>query len=241
MLRKTSDRVALEHGEQTTSPRTGLSVSAAASSTPAAGHARRRRLALLTLFIVLAGVLYLDRLPVLREAARLWIVSDPLAPADAVAVLGGGVDDRPFAAAAYYRAGLVTKILVSDDWMGKAATLGAVPSDTQANLAVLRKLGIPESAIDTFGEGARNTHDEALALDAWAKAHNAHRLIVPSEIFSARRVRWTFNRVLGPGATIIVPALDPPQYDRNDWWHEDAGIIAFQNEILKYFSYRLRY
>ena len=50
----------------------------------------------------------------LRAAVDLdqWIISDPLGPADAVAILGGGVTVRPFAAAQYYRQGLVTKILI---------------------------------------------------------------------------------------------------------------------------------
>jgi len=101
----------------------------------------------------------------LQSAADQWIVSDPLGPADAVAVFGGGVADRPFAAAQYYRQGWVTKILV----------------DEPDSKAVLLKLGTPESAIETFGHALGNTHQEALALRAWAEQHNLHSVIAVAE------------------------------------------------------------
>jgi uncharacterized SAM-binding protein YcdF (DUF218 family) len=177
----------------------------------------------------------------LRKAADLWIVSDPVSPADAVAIFGGGVNDRPFAAATYYQRGYVRKILLSVNQVESAARLGAVPSDTEANHQVLRKLGIPESAIETFGAGSLNTHDEAFALRAWAEAAGAHSIIVPTEIFSARRLRWMLHRAFDDSVRVMVPALDPSEYRRDEWWMNEQAIVAFQNEVLKYVYYRLKY
>src|SRR5215831_16644730 len=95
---------------------------------------------------------WLDREWLLRSAADLWVVSDTLGPADAVAVFGGGLADRPLAAARYYRHGLVSKILV----------------DEPDSEAVLLKLGRPKTAIETFGRARGNTHKEAVALRTWA-------------------------------------------------------------------------
>ena len=63
------------------------------------------------LLTVSAG--WLARVQILRGAARVWIVSDSLVPADAVAVLGGGLETRPFAAADLYKKGMVRQILIS--------------------------------------------------------------------------------------------------------------------------------
>ncbi len=202
---------------------------------------RRGLLGLLLLFVVLGTGAWFARDWLLREAADLWVVSDPVGPADAVAVLGGGVEDRPFAAAKYYREGLVQKILVSNAHEGPAETLGIVTPDAEANRKVLLKLRVPESAIETFGYNLKNTHQEVLALHAWAKKTGAHSIIVPTEIFSARRVRWMLRRVFGDKYVIRVPALDPAGYNRDNWWKHAQGIITFQNEILKYVYYRLRY
>ena len=161
----------------------------------------------------------------LRSAADQWIISDPLGPADAVAVFGGGVADRPFAAAQYYRKGWVTKILV----------------DEPDSKAVLLKLGVPESAIDTFGRALCNTHQETLALRAWAEQHNLHSIIVPTEIFSTHRVQWMLHRAFPPDFVIRIAALYPPNYSPADWWQNNALIFAFKIEVMKYLYYRVRY
>jgi uncharacterized SAM-binding protein YcdF (DUF218 family) len=170
----------------------------------------------------------------LLMAADLWIVSDPIGPADAVAVFGGGIEDRPFAAAQYYRQGLVKKVLVSNAG-------GAFMPDIAATEGILLKLGVPASAIETFGNDLRNTHEEVLALQAWAERNNACSIIVPTEIFSARRVRWMLHRTFGGECVIRVIALDPLKFGGNDWWRHTQGVSAFQNEILKYIYYRLNY
>ena len=175
------------------------------------------------------------------QAAELWIVSDPLGPADAAVVLGGGVEDRPFAAAQYYRQGLVKEVLVSNERQNPAESLGVVISDTAANRAVLVKLGTPERAIETFGESLQNTYQEAMALRAWAAQHNLRSVIVPTEIFSARRVHWTLHHAFGGAVAVSVVALDPPEYHRDDWWQQEQGVIAFYNEVIKYLYYRIKY
>jgi uncharacterized SAM-binding protein YcdF (DUF218 family) len=179
-------------------------------------------------FVVTAAVgigVWAGRQWLLRSAAELWVISDPLGPADAVAVFGGGVADRPFAAAQYYREGLVTKILI----------------DEPDSKSVLLKLGTPENAIETFGHTLRNTHEEALALRAWMEQHNLHSIIVPTEIFSTRRVRWMLRRALPTEFQTCVIALDAADYRRDDWSRWTQGITAFKNEVVKYFYYRLRY
>jgi uncharacterized SAM-binding protein YcdF (DUF218 family) len=200
-----------------------------------------RFLAVFVAIVVLGAALWLDRRPLLESAADHWVVSDQIAPAYAVAVFGGGIEDRPFAAAEYYRQGLVKKILLSDARVGPAENIGVMPSQVEATRDILLKLGVPSSAIETFGSDLANTHEEALALRAWAERAGVRSIIVPTEIFSARRVHWMLDRVFGDDVVIRVPALDPPTYRCNDWWRHEEGVIGFQNEIIKYIYYRIRY
>jgi uncharacterized SAM-binding protein YcdF (DUF218 family) len=178
----------------------------------------RRILAAFAVVAVLGTGAWADRDWLLLSAADLWIVSDPIGPADAVAVFGGGLADRPFAAAQYYREGLVKKILI----------------DIPDSEAVLLELGIQASAIETFGSGLKNTHQEVLALRAWTQRHSLHSIIVPTEIFCTRRVRWMLHRVFPNEFAIRVIALDPPGYQRNNW-------SAFKIEVIKYVYYLVRY
>lgn len=207
----------------------------------------RRRLWGYLLFALLLAALgvgaWRERSALLRGAADLWVVSDRITAADAAVVLGGGEELRPFVAADLYSKGLVRKVLVSQVEKRREAKIGAVSSSTEINVAVLRKLGVPNDAIELFGDANKNTWDEAVALKGWTKQHAATTFIIPTEPFFARRVRWVFRHEFsGMSVHIEVPSFDPPSgYTQAQWWKSDEGIVAFQNEILKYLYYRFKY
>src|SRR5262249_41096738 len=143
----------------------------------------------------LGGGAWLEREALLRGLTDLWIVSDPVTPADAVVVLGGGLEDRPLVAAELYQKGLVKKILVSrvtDN--GRAVRIGATLGHTDLNRRVLMILGVPDTAIEMFGTENRDTEDEARALKNWAQQNAVSVLIVPTELFSARRISGIVRR-----------------------------------------------
>lgn len=203
----------------------------------------RRRIALAlagcAALVVIAG--WVERAAVLRGAADLWIVSDQPVKSDAVAVFGGGLEYRPFAAADYYRRGLVARILVSNIGASPAERLGVLKSHVAANIEVLNTLGVPADAIEAFGSQLTDTYSEANALHEWALRSGARTIMVPTDIFTTRRLRWTLRRVFGDDAVVLVPAIDPLDYKRDDWWQSEAGVIAFQNEVVKYVYYRVKY
>lgn len=208
-----------------------------------APQSRRRRLPLvLATLIVVVMFAWAARTPILRESAVLWTVSDPLGPADAIAVLGGGVDLRPFLAADLYKKGLANKILVANVKLSPIEKLGIVPPHADLNREVLLKLGVPEEALIGFGSDVSSTFEESRALAVWAKDTGARTIIVPTELFPSRRQRWILNRELGPvGAHVIIDAHKPLEYDVGDWWQHEEGLIDFQNEVIKYLYYRLKY
>jgi uncharacterized SAM-binding protein YcdF (DUF218 family) len=200
-------------------------------------RAWQRAMIVLLASIVLCG--WMGREALLRGAATVWILSDPVTRADAIVVLGGDFQQRPFIAADLYRRGLADKVLISQT---AGIAVGASPSNTELSRATLFKFGVPSDAIENFGTANKNTRDEALALREWAKRNAASAFIIPTEVFSARRVRWIFHRELsGNAVKIQVPSFEPPGYTGREWWKTEAGVIAFQNELLKYAYYRLKY
>ena len=181
------------------------------------------------------------REPLLREAAHLWIVSDPISPADAIVVLSGGLATRPFEAAELWQRGLADKILISQPSEERSVSIGAMPSHSELNREILLKLGVPGGVIETFGTANQNTRDEAVSLREWAERNAASAFIIPTEIFPARRVRWIFRREFsGTAVKIVVLSFDSP-FTRREWWKTEHGVVAFQNEVLKYIYYRLKY
>jgi hypothetical protein len=184
------------------------------------------------LLISLSAGLWLERGTLLQGLADLWIVSDPVTRGDAVVVLGGGLKYRPFIAADLYKKSLVSKVLVSRT---------RNPTHTELNRTALLKLGVPDAAIEVFGMENSNTEKEARALKDWTEQNVASVLIIPSDIFAARRVRWIFHRQFRrTGIRIEVPSFEE-DFTRAGWWKTRAGVIAFQTEILKYIYYRFEY
>ena len=202
----------------------------------------RRYFAIVLVLATLCAGAWIEREGLLRSAAKLWIVSDPITPADAVVVLGGQIYTRPLEAAHLYANGLVKRVLLSEVEEGRSFGLGAVPGHTELNRKILVSLGVSESAIETFGNANKNTWEEAVALKDWADRNGPSVLIIPTEAFSARRVRWTFrHEFAGTPVRIEVLSIDPPGFTRAAWWKSEGGVIAFQNEVLKYIYYRLKY
>jgi uncharacterized SAM-binding protein YcdF (DUF218 family) len=194
---------------------------------------------------------WLARVQILRGAARAWVVSDPIAPADAIVVLGGGLETRPFAAGELYKNGLAKQILISDvSPPGPAERLKPIYSHAEENRAVLLKLGVPSEAIANFGTNLSNTYEEARALARSVENNGIKSIIVPTEIFSSRRVRWIFNRELSSvGVRVEVLALNPREYNADNWWQDKSswhvqsriGVFVFLNEAIKYLYYRIKY
>jgi uncharacterized SAM-binding protein YcdF (DUF218 family) len=185
---------------------------------------------------------WLDRVTLLGMAAHQWIVSDPVAPADAVVVLGGYREERAIAASEYYHKGLVSRVLVSNGRQSKEQKLGLAPSEGALTRELLLRLGIPENAVETLGPTLQNTYEEAIALREWASRSHARNVLVPTEALSARRVRWIMRRELAAtGTRVAVPALDLPENGGRGRWKDDGAFVAFQNEVIKYAYYRLKY
>ncbi len=149
---------------------------------------------------------------------------------------------RPLVAADLYKKGLVNKVLISQVAEGRSVRIAELAGHSELNRKVPLNLGVPGTAIEMFGTANRNTMEEALALRDWAKRHGASMLIIPTEIFAARRVSWIFRREFsGENVRIEIPSFKSENYTRAEWWKTEVGIIAFQNEILKYIHYRWKY
>ena len=209
---------------------------------PAKRVSRRRAIICLAIALLAVGFAWSEREPILQHLAAWWVVSDELTHADAIVVLGGSIDVRPFAAADLYKRGYADKVLVLNVQLSRAERLGFVRSHTQLNTDVLVKLGVPAEAIVIVGENVSSTWEEAQAVRAWAAEARPKIILIPTELFTARRTGWIFKRELDAiGVQVIVHAYPPADYTLADWWRNRYGLIDFNNEVLKYLYYRVRY
>jgi uncharacterized SAM-binding protein YcdF (DUF218 family) len=205
---------------------------------------RRFKIVYITLasLLVVACAGWWWRAPLLRGAARLWIVDDAPARADAIVILGGGLDSRPTEAARLYHQGLAPRILVMQPELSRVTRMGLVIDYYSLTRTLLLMDKVPAEAIVPLPQSVRSTFDEANALATWARANNAHQFLVPTDLFHTRRARWILRRILNqPEDDIRMIPTNPKDYTAADWWQQEEGLVDFQNEMVKFGMYLCRY
>jgi uncharacterized SAM-binding protein YcdF (DUF218 family) len=202
----------------------------------------KRFVAALIVLCVLLIAGYVFRAPLLRGAASAWIVNDPLAKADVIVVLGGGPETRPFEAAKLYHQGLAARILIMQPKPGPASVLGLIPSEAELTRRILINRGVPASALVILQNEVTSSYEESMVFRDWVKTNSIKSVIIPTDIFHTRRVRWLYRKELNnTGIQVRVEAVPVLEYTARDWWRSEHGVVAFQNEVLKFVYYRIKY
>jgi uncharacterized SAM-binding protein YcdF (DUF218 family) len=202
----------------------------------------RRIAGCLTLGCVLLLVGYVFRAPLLAGLADAWVVNDPVTKADAIVIPGGGLENRPFAAAKLFRDGVAPIILYMNVRLSPAEEMGIIPPERELTRRILLSNGVPKTAMTMIGTNVASTYDESRAVRVWVEKSGAKSILIPTDPFHTRRARWIFSKELRDTKTAIhVVPVNPVRYRTDDWWRHEEGVIAFQNEVVKYAYYRIEY
>ena len=200
----------------------------------------RRRLIWLAGLFGVAAIAVLLRVPLLNGAARAWMVNDPPAKADAIVVLGGGANFRSFAAGRLYHSGWAPTIVVMNSELRATDRLGLTIPEAELVRRILLSNAVPAEAIQILGTNLTSTHDEALTLKQWSQDSHAASFLIPTGPFHARRVRWVFRKVFRDApARLTVTTIDPNECQ--GWWRHEKVLMDFQNEVVKFAYYLVRY
>jgi uncharacterized SAM-binding protein YcdF (DUF218 family) len=196
-------------------------------------------LALVLVAILLLGG-YLARGRLLPAMGRFLDVSEPPRPVDAVLVLEGGANDRPFVAAALVRAGLAGRVLVPTVKRSADNEDDLLPPEHELIRRVLLVRRVPPECIIPLPGECDSTLDEARALARFLDAEPETTVAVVTHGYHTRRARSLFRRVLG-GRIARVHFVAAPTEDcsADDWWCSEEGFTAYTAEYFKLVMYSL--
>ena len=201
-------------------------------SSPARRRWRRRCLLALVLILVLAG--YLARGLLLTSVARFLDVSEPPRQSDAVLVLGGGANDRPFVAAALVRSGLATQVLVPTVHLSSENREGLGPPEHEVICGALRARGLPPDRITLLPGECGSTLDEARSLARFLDSKPGATVTVVTHAFHTRRARRLFRRILGDRIQQVHFVAAPcDRFTAEDWWQSEDGFATYTTEYIK--------
>src|SRR5213593_2084862 len=147
----------------------------------------------------------------LEAAARFLVVTDPVAPADALYVFPGEVPRRARCAADLVRAGLARRVVVSGERINPVlAAIGVPLTDAELNARLLREEGVAPEAVVVLNAGT-STREDAEALRTWTAAgQGIGRVIAVTSSTHTRRARRTLRRVFrGTDVDVRVFACPP--------------------------------
>jgi uncharacterized SAM-binding protein YcdF (DUF218 family) len=194
--------------------------------------------------IILIGLALLGFILVLfREQWLLFIgdflvIKDTLHPADVIHVIAGE-DYRTDYAIQLYKQGYGKTLFFTGGW----CTFHDYYHGVHAKERSLAQ-GVPSEAIAFDDSKVTSTYSEAEKLKDWI-THNPNPIrsvIVVSDPFHMRRVRWTYSKVLGHQVQVY---LAPIPYEKTPyqqkWWKDASSRIYVRDEYLKLSYYFLRY
>jgi uncharacterized SAM-binding protein YcdF (DUF218 family) len=184
------------------------------------------------------------RAQILTGIADYLIINDKLQPADVIFLLNSEYDTRPFRAAELYKQGLAPVIAIARVESSPVVDLGLIPDNTDISVGVLEKLGVPSDKIVilNFPGGVTSTFDEAEAFRKYAEADQIRKVILVTSAFHTRRARWVLNRTLaGLPVRLEMAAVPYIGFDQTNWWNNETGLIALNNEYIKLLFYFFKY
>lgn len=192
--------------------------------------------------LAVAAVFLFTRPPFLRAAAHFLDVGSPPQRADYAMVLGGGIETRPFAAAALMRHGWVRGILISELPLLEDADDAILPAEHDLTRRILTILGVPEKAVVVLQGNHASTFDEILSLRDFLEAHPRVTVLVVTDALHTRRTAWSVHRALGADAERVrfVSAVGGG-FDPDQWWVYPEGFYFVLSEYLKLAFYLVRY
>lgn len=208
---------------------------------------RRARLRLAVFSIVAVVAVALAVRPLLGAAGAFLVVSDPVQPAEAIAVLMGSAD-RTLDGVELYRAGYAPRLILTkgDPPDGFAALARAgfrLPETHELNVQIALELGVPPDAITVVGERASNTRQETRLISATLHALGLRSVIIVTSPHHTRRTSIILREVLGSDVRYMVHPSRYDDFNPRGWWRSPRqtwNVMSEYEKLLYYYLVRSR-
>jgi hypothetical protein len=187
------------------------------------------------------AILFAARVPLLSAAGHWLDVGERSRPSDYCLVLSGDVQSRPFVAAALFDKGYVRR----EVWLTHPESgqpMFGEPSPEAAEVAILKKLGVPASRIAVLDGDCESTYDEAVALAKKLAGDHSSTVTIVTSNFHTRRSRYIFEKTLAAnGNSLHFVSVPTDYFTADNWWTTEEGVASYSKEFLKLPFYVVRY
>jgi uncharacterized SAM-binding protein YcdF (DUF218 family) len=169
--------------------------------------------------MVLATALIANRGTVLTLIGAFLVVDDPLQTASAIVVLAGGTPQREMEAAAVYRDGWSSRVLLVAD------------GGADERRSVLLSLGIPASSIAVILGRASDTLSELQLVES-AMGTDPGPVILVTSKYHSRRVRAAWLQASAGRQSPVVRGVQYDAFNPSGWWRDSQMARTVVHEYL---------
>jgi len=187
--------------------------------------------------IVLTSILLAGGLSLLAflEAGPWLLINDPLQGARAIAVFSGGVPFRAMEAAALYEQHLAPEVWVTKGRQTEEdAALEELgierPTEYVLSREVLKRRGVPASAIRVLPESIKNTAVEVETNARELQAAGGGTVILVTSKYHTRRVKTLWRRLADARLHAIVRYASGDPSDPVHWWATTSNAFSVFRE-----------
>lgn len=196
----------------------------------------RKRLIRYSIYLGIVIILWFCRYPILRGIGNYLITEDEIEKVDAIYILGGASNERSKEAAYLYKKGYAKKLICTGQHIDKSLLLlDTALTEAEITGAFLKQKGIPKKNIFYLKKGT-STREEANLILYDSKKYN--KIIILSSKFHLRRVRRVFSQAFENSSTkLIFRGASSTEYDEQEWWKYEKGLLMVNNEYVKLLYY----
>ena len=201
------------------------------TSASSVGRTLRLRWILLgiTLLAFVAGTI------AFRDAGYWLVREDPLAKADVVVVLSGGMPYRANGAANIFKSGYAPEVWVTrpEGPQQELAALGIhFVGDEEYSREILIRQGVPAGAIAILPDIIVNTQDEVSEISQTMRGKGMHTAIIVTSPEHTRRVKALWVKLVGDDPRLVVRAASEDPFNPDHWWGNTRDALALVREYL---------
>lgn len=193
---------------------------------------------------VLCVAAYAGRYRILRASADFLMEEDSLRHAPVLFVFSG----KP------YERGLEAARLLKAQWADRAICTGEiVPQDLKAaqpGLAenaltrriILSAAGVDSSRVQLASKGT-STYEECVYILDYCRAQHVKNAMLVSSKLHTRRIASVMKKLRTERDSVhfIIRGAPSTDFNENEWWRNEAGLIFVNNEYVKLLYYALKY
>lgn len=187
------------------------------------------------------ALFFILKIPILKAAGNYLRSEDEPQKSRYMFVLSGGAYDRGKEAARLYKAGMVdTLVLTGQNVAMNLKALGIDINEAQLTDSALVHFGVPQSRIIMLPKGT-STLEEASVIKDFCIKKGQLKAMVLSDKFHTGRAKKLIRPILKKeGIELIMIGSGSSQYDEDNWWESENGLIMVNNEYAKVFYYLLK-